>query len=157
MNKSVQHLQNIGKYDLWETPKDILTDACARYSIFPKLDVCATSNNKKFHLYFGSDNFFPEIHNAFDCEWDIDFFMNPPYSEIGKWMQKAYYEHKKHNVNALILTFSKTDTEWWHKYVEDYAEIHNIKGRVKFLKDGIKSKNSAPYPSCWIIFRKNLG
>ena len=34
------------------------------------------------------------------------------------------------------------------------AEIHHIKGRLKFLMDGVKSKNSAPYPSCWIIYRK---
>ena len=134
--------------DEWETDSQMLRDACAKYKVFPKMDVCSTVENYKF------ENYFTKYYDGLTQDWDEDFFMNPPYSEVDTWMPKAYYEHRKNNVNGLILVYSKTDTKWWHKYVEGKAEVHFIEGRVKFLKDGIKSKNSAPYPSCWIIYRK---
>lgn len=66
----------------------------------------------------------------------------------------------------MVLVYSKTDTKWWHKYVEGKAEVHNIQGRLQFLDDTGKpkmywnqakqrlTKGYAPYPSCWIIYRK---
>ena len=68
-------------------------------------------------------------------------------------MKKAYYQHLKHGIDGLILVFAKTDTKWWHSFVEDKAEIHFIRGRIKFFKDGYETKNSAPYPSCFLIYR----
>ena len=81
--------------------------------------------------------------------------MNPPYSEIGKFMRFAREQHEKHNVDVLILAYAKVDTKWWHDYVEGRSEIHNIKGRIRFnCKHGYPKDNVAPYPSCWIIWRK---
>ena len=148
MSKSIKHLQSINKNDEWITPTSILRKALFDYDIYPYLDVCATELNHKFEQYYSKEN------DGLNQEWDQNFFMNPPYSEITQWMKKAYEQHQKYNVNALILTFAKTDTKWWHKYVEDIAEVHFIKGRLKFLTpENIPSKNSAPYPSSWIIYR----
>ena len=94
-------------------------------------------------------------------------------------MQKAYEQHKKYNVNALILVFAKTGVKWWHKYVEDKAEVHFLEGRIRFLLNGIEpryctkckirfakeishcekcyrkiGKSSPTYASAWVIFRK---
>jgi site-specific DNA-methyltransferase (adenine-specific) len=134
--------------DEYETPFEILRNASFDYRIYPKLDVCSTDENKKCYDYFTIKK------NGLLQEWKQDFFMNPPYSNISEWMRKAFQEHIRNNLNGLILTFAKTDTAWWHNYVENKAEVHFIKGRLKFLYNGIKTKNSAPYPSCWIIYRK---
>lgn len=72
---------------------------------------------------------------------------------VSGWIEKAYQEHLKHNVNGLILTFAKTDTKWWHNFVEDKAEVHFIEGRIRFLDKGNVSGYPAPYGSCWIIYR----
>ena len=54
----------------------------------------------------------------------------------------------------MILCYAKTDTKWWHEYVEGKAEYHFQKGRIKFLDgQGNLTKNSSPYPSVWIIIR----
>ena len=149
MSKVIQHLQSINKNDEWGTPKNILDAAAKKFNINPIIDVCATSENAKLMSYLVK-----EI-DGLTCPWDESFFMNPPYSQITTWMEKAYTEHLTNNVDALILVYAKTDTKWWHKYVEGIAEIHFIKGRLKFIKpDGTISKNSAPYPSCWIIYRR---
>ena len=50
---------------------------------------------------------------------------------------------------CVFLVASRTDTQWFHNYALEYAkEIRFIKGRLKFDE----YKNSAPFPSCIIIF-----
>lgn len=72
---------------------------------------------------------------------------------VAEWIKKAYSEHLNNGVTGTILTFAKTDTKWWHKYVEGIAEVHFIKGRIRFLDGGKISGYPAPYGSCWIIYR----
>lgn len=173
MSKAVTHQINLTINDEWETPKEILQDAMRKYQIAPMLDVCATDSNSKFSKYYTMNN------DALNREWDDDFFMNPPYSKITQWMKKAYEQHRKHNVNALILVFAKTSVKWWHEYVEGKAETHFQKGRIRFLFNGVEpryckhckkrfaeeithckicnrkiGKSSPTYDSVWIIFRK---
>jgi len=173
MTKAQTHQTVINENDLWETPPLVLEEAMKKYDIHPLLDVCATRENKKF------SNFMTPEHNALNQEWREDFFMNPPYSQINQWMQKAYEQHVKYNVNGLILVFAKTSVKWWHKYVEGRAEIHFQKGRIRFLLNGVEpryctkckirfakevshcencyctiGKSSPTYDSVWVIFRK---
>ena len=69
-------------------------------------------------------------------------------------MKKAYEEHITHNIELMILCYAKTETAWWHNYVQNKAEVHFIKGRMKFLcRHGYPKKGSAPYPSVWVIYR----
>lgn len=135
--------------DEYGTPHNKLTKAMADYEIFPRLDVCSNTINKKFDSYFTIQD------DALTKQWDVDFFMNPPYSKIRQFMRYGYEQHRKHNVNGLCLTYSKTDTKWWHQCVEGKAEVHFIEGRLKFNDEhGMITKHPAPYPSCWIIWRK---
>lgn len=146
--KSVQHLSQIGIYDEWETPPHILEIAINKYKIYPEIDLFATLDNTKYPRFFTKEN------SVFSKEIRADSFANPPYSIIEKCINFIFNQWFKHNANFLILTYAKTDTKWWHNYIEEKAEVHFIKGRIKFLKNGQRSKNSAPYPSCWIIYRK---
>ena len=77
-----------------------------------------------------------------------------------KWIYYAYDQHLKWNVSGLALLFVKSDTHAWHDCIlgtdkngKPKAEILFIEGRVKFLKNGIASKNSAPYPSAFVFWR----
>jgi hypothetical protein len=86
--------------------------------------------------------------------------MNCPYSKAKEWIYYAYEQHLKWNVSGLALLFSKTDTHAWHDCIlgtdkngKQKAEILFIEGRVKFLKNGIASKNSAPYASAFVFWR----
>ena len=50
-----------------------------------------------------------------------------------------------------MLIPSRTDTRYWHDWIFGKAsEIRFIKGRLKFGG----SKNSAPFPSAVVVFRK---
>lgn len=76
-------------------------------------------------------------------------FCNPPYSEIEKWVQKAFYESRTDNTVVVMLIPARTDTKYFHDYIMHRAEIRFIRGRLKFGD----SKNSAPFPSIVVIFR----
>lgn len=85
-------------------------------------------------------------------DWHGRVFVNPPYSNIGNFLNKARLELKKGNIElAVFLIPSRTDTKWFHKHVWNVAEIRFIKGRLKFGG----SKNSAPFPSMLAIYRRN--
>jgi phage N-6-adenine-methyltransferase len=159
-SKALQHVQGIGVNDDFETPPDILTKICRELDFIPKLDVCATEKNTKCSYFITPEE------DMFKQEFDSDFFMNPPYSKINEFMEYAYDQHIKHNLNALILTFAKTDTVWFEKYVSKPPEatVLFIRGRLNFWYNGkpyqFKNKKTgkmqdgyAPYPSAWIIWR----
>ena len=92
--------------------------------------------------------------DALTRDFDLPFFCNPPYSQLKTWIRKCYMEHVKHNVSGLMLVFAKTDTAAFHDYAFGKGELLFIRRRVHFYNNGIPSKNPAPYPSCFIFFRK---
>ena len=73
-------------------------------------------------------------------------FINCPYDRIGKWLLRA-----KDAPLTVYLIPARTDVKWFHEIVLPYAsEIRFIKGRLKFGG----SKNSEPFPSMIVIFKK---
>ena len=80
-------------------------------------------------------------------EWGSPSFVNPPYSEISKWIRYGYEQSQAGKVVVFLIP-SRTDTRWWHDYVMKAREIRFIKGRLKFGG----SKNSAPFPSAIVVF-----
>lgn len=70
-------------------------------------------------------------------------WMNPPYGRnVGKWIEKL-----SKNKGVALLP-ARTDTRWFHDYINLKATIRFLRGRVKF--DG--GQNSAPFPSMIVIF-----
>jgi hypothetical protein len=145
---------NLTKTDDWETPTDLLMMAKEHFKFEPTIDVCASAQNKKCPTFIRE--------NALDMNWRLPFFMNCPYSKAKEWIYYAYEQHQKWNVSGLALLFVKTDTHAWHdciigldKFGKPKAEILFIEGRVKFMKNGVPSKNSAPYPSAFVFWRSH--
>jgi site-specific DNA-methyltransferase (adenine-specific) len=135
--------------DEWETPQ-WLFDLLDREFHFD-YDLACTKKNCKCQCGI----FVPEQDALiFPWKWlgsrDIIGFLNPPYSKIGQFMEKAYEESQK-GATIVCLIPARTDTKYWHDYVMKAQEIRFIKGRLKFGD----SKNSAPFPSVIVIFDKN--
>ena len=150
MSKSVKHLAIIGENDEYGTPSFLFLEACKKYNCNPVVDYFASKTNHVGEKYYTKDDL------VFEMEWFENGFINPPYSRklLPKIMKKAWEQHQKHNIELLILTYAKTDTQWWHNFVEGKAEVHFHNGRITFLcKHGFPKNNKAPYPSAWIIYR----
>lgn len=77
-------------------------------------------------------------------------FCNPPYGRaIIDWVEKAYREGTKDNTIVVMLIPARTDTRYFHDFIQHRSEIRFVKGRLKFGN----SKQSAPFPSMIVIFR----
>lgn len=127
--------------DMWETPQSFFEDLDKEFNF--TLDVCAIKENAKVNNYYS-----PEV-DGLSQEWKGTCWMNPPYGgEIGKWVKKAY-ESSRGGATVVCLLPARTDTQWFHNYIYNKAEIRFVKGRLKFGK----SKNSAPFPSMIVIYK----
>jgi phage N-6-adenine-methyltransferase len=136
------------KTNEWGTPKKLFDRLDKEFNF--TLDSCASSWNYKV------DNYYTIEDDALSKEWKGIVWCNPPYSNVGDSVKKAYEESLKGAI-VVMLIFSKTDTRYWHDFVMKADEIRFIKGRVKFEKheDTITESHSpsAPAPSSIIVFK----
>ena len=87
---------------------------------------------------------------AFQRTGGYRVFCNPPYGRaITDWVEKAYREGTKDNTIVVMLIPARTDTRYFHDFIQHRSEIRFVKGRLKFGN----SKQAAPFPSMVVIFR----
>ena len=128
--------------DEWETPQDLFDTLDAEFKF--TLDACAGETNHK------CERFITKEEDGLRSSWAGErVFCNPPYSEIDRWVKKAFSESKNDNTIIVMLIPSRTDTKYFHNYIYHRAEIRFIKGRIKFGN----SKWNAPFPSMIVIYR----
>ena len=131
------------KTDLWATPQDFFDKLNDEFHF--DIDVCANETNHKCDTYYTKEQ------NGLAQEWKGICWCNPPYGrEIGKWVEKAYRSAMTGDALVVMLLPARTDTRWFHDYIYDKAQIRFVRGRLKFGD----SKNSAPFPSMIVVFRK---
>jgi phage N-6-adenine-methyltransferase len=118
--------------DNWSTPKDVYMALNAEFSF--DFDPCPLNENP------GLDGLM--------IEWGNSNFVNPPYSQLKKWLYKGYEQAQK-GKTVVFLIPSRTDTIAWHDVCMKANEIRFIKGRLKFGG----AKTNAPFPSAIIIFK----
>lgn len=144
MNTNTKEVMFSSKSDEWSTPQWLFDELNEEFHF--TLDVCASAENHKCEKYF------MDWVDGLRCGWGgHSCFMNPPYSKVKDWIKKAYEESQKENTIVVALVPSRTDTQWFHDYCYNKkgVEIRFLRGRLKFSN----SKNSAPFPSCIIIFK----
>lgn len=148
------HLQSIGVKDDWATPPKVFEWACREAGFMPELDVCATDETAKCPRWY------TPLDNGLAQVWDGNFWMNPPYSKVGRWIKKAAGEVEREGVQGMALVFSKTDTKWFHSYVlggRIDCELKFPRGRIRFLDRGREGPHPAPFPSMLIVMRPKEG
>ena len=128
----------------WSTPQDFYDELNNEFGF--TLDPCADEYNHKCNKYF------TEGDDGLLQDWGGEIvFCNPPYGKaIKDWVRKAYIEGCKPNTTVVMLIPARTDTQYFHDYIDHEAkEIRFIKGRLKFGD----SKNAAPFPSMVVVYR----
>lgn len=122
--------------DNWKTPK----------ALYDKL-------NEEFRFDFDPCpyNETPDF-DGLRIDWGKINFVNPPYSEWQKWVDKAYREYRKGKTVVLLLA-SRTDTAAFHDIVLPYAtEIRFLRGRLNFVGERGTAR-AAPFPSVVVVFK----
>lgn len=143
-----------GKDD-WETPPDFFAELDNEFHF--DLDACAAPETAKCLRYFTEED------DGLSQEWITDevrtVFCNPPYSRRTKitpgqeaWIAKAAMEGAKPKATVVMLLPARTDTKAFHTYIYGKAEIRFVKGRIRFLSEGVPG-SAAPFPSMVVVFR----
>lgn len=89
-------------------------------------------------------------YDGLDTEWSYEnIYINPPYSNIKEFVNKAIITHKRYKNNIIFLIPARTDTHYFLQLFEYGCDFYFINGRLKFGG----SKNSAPFPS--VIIKLN--
>lgn len=128
--------------DNWETPQDFFDALNAEFHF--TLDAAASDENAKCARYFTKEQ------DGLAQDWTGVVWCNPPYGrEVGRWVAKAAGSAEKGAVVVMLLP-ARTDTRWFHDYINGRAEVRFVKGRLKFGG----AKNSAPFPSMVVVFGK---
>lgn len=128
----------------WETPPALFAQLDRLYAF--DLDVCASDTNAKCPCYFTT------AEDGLTQPWAGACWMNPPYGKpLTQWMQKAESE-RRHCRVIVCLVPARTDTRWFHDYVLGKAEIHFLRGRIRFLRDGLQQQG-ANFPSMIVVYR----
>lgn len=102
------------------------------------LDVAASTENTKCARYFDRET------NGLEQSWAGHVvWCNPPYSEIGPWVAKAWAEHVDAKRIVMLLPASRTEQGWWQRMVEPFRDrpgsplqVRFLAGRMHFLRPG---------------------
>lgn len=130
----------------WATPRALFKRLDEEFEF--TLDAAATRKNAQVAIFISPEE------DALSSDWSKAHvggavWLNPPYGrDVGVWLKKAYEESKK-GQTVVCLVFARTDTRWFHDFAMRAHEVRLIRGRLRF--EG--AENSAPAPSCLLIFR----
>ena len=141
MNTSFQKTKG---NDEWFTPPEIV-------KTLGKFDLDPCTSKKYPYRY--AKKIYDKKKDGLKWKWIGRVWCNPPYGrEVEKWIHKC----ARHN-NCVVLVFFRPDTQWFHKYVWNYADaILVFSKRLKFYTiKGEQYQWSAGSASVLVAYGKN--
>ena len=124
--------------DRW-TPPEIFDPLHAEYDF--TLDVAASVENAKCAAYYTLEQ------DGLSQPWTGRVWCNPPYSNIGAWVEKAWKAMMTDAVESItmLLPANRTEQKWWQNYVEPYRDggrvdwgidlsVRFLPGRPRFFR-----------------------
>lgn len=130
------------------------------------LDVAAAEHNAKApKFYTRDDDGLAQpwlIDNVGD---DINVWCNPPYSDIGAWVRKAWdvWNAPRHpHLIAMLLPANRVEQGWWQDHVEPFRDrpgsplrVEFLRGRMRFDRPGWEKPakgDRPPFGCCLLIW-----
>lgn len=127
----------------WLTPGDLFQDIKDAFDI--KLDPCAHDTE-----WLPVAVSLTERDNGLMHEWDMNTYINPPYSAIGMWVDKVMMEHGKYPEYCYVMLLpSRTDRPWFRRVMGAASAVCFMNKRIRFSN----AKNNAPFPSLIAVFK----
>lgn len=126
--------------DEWLTPPRIVR-ALGHFDLDPCSPVDRPWDTADVHMTREDD--------GLEAPWHGRVWMNPPYSEVERWMAKlARWGH------GTALVFARVETEWWFQSVWPQADaILFPRQRIRFLRpDGTEPKAGPGAPSALVAY-----
>jgi len=157
--KARNHPQQVGKngarsiVDLRATPPELFDPLNERFGF--TLDVCAEPHNAKCERYFT-----PEVDGLIQAWRGERVWMNPPYSDIERWIAKASLAPAE--IVVALVPANRTEQRWWQTWIEPDRDrpgsrltVEFLAGRQRFINPGedtIKPNARPPFGCALLIF-----
>jgi len=129
--------------DEWSSPRELvepLNDAIGGFD----LDPCSGAEQSPF-----AEETFTESDDGLSQAWFGGVWVNPPYSDMAAWTEKAAAEVERGNAETVVyLCKGDSSTQWWQAGAQQSTLICAIDHRLQF-GDG---DNSAPFASHIMVF-----
>jgi len=125
--------------DEWSSPRDIVEPIDSAVGGFD-LDPCSGAEQSPFATvtYTESDDGLTS-----PCHGDV--WVNPPYSAVADWVDKAVTSEAD---RVVFLCKGDSSTDWWQRAAEHADIICAVDHRLSFGD----SDNTAPFPSHILVF-----
>jgi phage N-6-adenine-methyltransferase len=117
------------------------------------IDVAAAPHNAKLSRYWTRHD------DALSQPWAGErVWCNPPYSEIGRWVEYAWSQPA--DLIVMLLPANRTEQQWWQQWVEPYHRrrdpsftVEFLPGRMRFDRPGavIGPKGDRPPFGCCLL------
>lgn len=149
-NAAIKNAAN-GFGDLWGTPPDLWAEI--RKEFFPLGERVYDPCPGRHPLA----NSCPEPNDGLEESWGLhkNVFVNPPFSDIWPWVEKAALYGSK-GCSVVMLVPIRCDQPWWETYAP-FASITFIRGRVQYIDHRTGKAGKAPaFPSVLLTFNDKI-
>lgn len=150
------------------TPPEFIAELEARFGQFT-LDVAAAPHNAKAHRYYTRED------DGLSQPWVGRVWCNPPYSDCGAWVRKAWDEWNGAmtlrlpedrtglpSLIVMLLPANRVEQAWWQDYVEPHRDrsgsplrVEFLRGRMRFDRPGWEKPakgDRPPFGVCLLIW-----
>jgi phage N-6-adenine-methyltransferase len=146
--------------------KDEVDDRAIRDEDFARLnarfrftvDAAASPTNAKMPRYWTPED------DALAQPWQGErVWCNPPYSDIARWVSKAWHEYVGGaELIVMLLPANRTEQTWWQDQVENQRDrgapglrVEFLRGRMRFDRPGVvvgPKGDRPPFGCCLLIW-----
>lgn len=93
------------------------------------LDVAAAPHNTKCERYYTREM------DGLSLPWTGErVWCNPPYSDLGAWVEKAWFEWElAAHLIVMLLPANRCEQKWWQQHVEPHRDRPGSPLRSEFL------------------------
>lgn len=123
------------------------------------LDAAAAPHNAKCARYF------TRADDGLAQSWAGErVWVNPPYSDCGAWVRKAWGEYAAARGVVMLLPANRCEQRWWQELVEPYRDrsphfrVRFLPGRMRFERPGVEigPKGDRPPFGCVLLIWSEL-
>lgn len=157
--KARNHPQQVGKrganpfVDDRETTPEVFAALHERFRF--TIDVAASKENAKLERFYTAED------DGLAQSWAGErVWCNPPYSDIGSWVQKAWFQAGQAELIVMLLPANRTEQRWWQDHIEGarrggLVTVEFLPGRMRFIppgEDSVKPNSRPPFGCCLVIW-----
>lgn len=115
----------------WYTPTEYIDSV---KEVLGNIDLDPASNDKA-NTWINAKTFYSKDDCGLNKRWKGNVWLNPPYSRdlMPKFIDKLITSTRI--TEYICLTNASTDTEWFHKLMNDADAVCFTKGRISFINN----------------------